>query len=83
MMLWAIVVKLATQAVGQAVVAPNSAAYSSRLWSKSPAVNYNNSYLIGNGRVGGAVFGNVAGELVSVNEDSFWSGGVSQVLPLN
>ncbi|KAK4574864.1 hypothetical protein LTR86_001706 [Recurvomyces mirabilis] len=75
-MLWHIaILTLATHAASQAVVAPNSAAYSSRLWSKSPAVNYNNSYLIGNGRVGGAVFGNVAGEIVSVNEDSFWSGG--------
>ena len=64
------------QVFGQAVEPPNSIAYSSRLWSTSPAVNYNNSYLIGNGRVGGAVFGNVASELVSVNEDSFWSGGV-------
>jgi len=64
---------------GQAVRAPDSASYSSRLWSTDPAANYNNSYLIGNGRVGGAAYGNIASELVSVNEDSFWSGGVSRL----
>lgn len=70
------VILLTAQVSGQTVQAPGSAAYSSRLWSNEPAANYNNSYLIGNGRIGGAVYGNVASELVSVNEDSFWSGGV-------
>ncbi|KAK3071813.1 hypothetical protein LTR53_007984 [Teratosphaeriaceae sp. CCFEE 6253] len=53
---------------------PNSAAVSSRLWSTSGAQYWNNSYLIGNGRLGGAIPGNIASELVYINEDSFWSG---------
>ncbi|KAK0311884.1 hypothetical protein LTR01_002798 [Friedmanniomyces endolithicus] len=63
------------QVLGQTVTPPNSKASSSRLWSTSSAATWNNSYLIGNGRLGGAVPGNIASELVYINEDSFWSGG--------
>lgn len=77
--LWLTALLFTSESRGQEISPPNSAAHSSRLWSNDPAANYNNSYLIGNGRVGGAVYGNVASELVSVNEDSFWSGGVSQL----
>ena len=62
------------QAIGQAAAPPNSKSSTSRLWSTSPAQYWNNSYLIGNGRLGAAVPGKVAGELVYINEDSFWSG---------
>ena len=54
---------------------PNSAAIPSRLWASSAAVNYNDCYLIGNGRLGGAIQGGAQSESISVNEDSLWSGG--------
>jgi alpha-L-fucosidase 2 len=55
---------------------PDSSKHSSRLWSGSPGVNWNDSYVIGNGRVGAAILGGVADEIVGMNEDSFWSGGL-------
>jgi alpha-L-fucosidase 2 len=54
---------------------PRSSSIPSRIWSNSPASFYNDSYLIGNGRLGGGVKGGVASDIFSVNEDSFWSGG--------
>lgn len=55
---------------------PASAKHSLRLWSDSPGVNWNESYLIGNGRLGAAIRGNVASDIIGTNEDSFWSGGL-------
>jgi len=60
---------------GFCVRAQNSTWESSRLWSNSPARYYNSTYLIGNGRVGAGIGGGVRSEIMSVNEDSFWSGG--------
>jgi alpha-L-fucosidase 2 len=54
---------------------PNSASIPLRLWSSAPGVNFNDSFVIGNGRIGGAVPGDAAVENLQMNEDSFWSGG--------
>lgn len=64
---------LISQLLAQSVKAPESASVPSRLWSNSPAAIWNDSYLIGNGRIGAAVRGGAASEVMSVNEDS-WSG---------
>ena len=45
------------------------------LWYKAPAENWDEALPVGNGRLGGMVFGKPADELIQLNEDSIWSGG--------
>ncbi|GAA0289639.1 alpha-L-fucosidase 2 [Gracilibacillus halotolerans] len=49
--------------------------YNKRLWYKQPAKDWNEALPIGNGRIGGMVFGHVHRERVQLNEDSVWYGG--------
>lgn len=42
---------------------------------ESPAREWNDAFPIGNGFLGGMVFGGVAHERIQVNEDTVWSGG--------
>ncbi|WP_053374965.1 glycoside hydrolase family 95 protein [Paenibacillus sp. FJAT-27812] len=46
-----------------------------RLWYTAPASKWEEALPIGNGRLGGMVFGGVAKETVQLNEDSLWYGG--------
>ncbi|WP_211745700.1 glycoside hydrolase family 95 protein [Paenibacillus sp. Marseille-Q4541] len=46
-----------------------------RLWYTEPASKWEEALPIGNGRLGGMVFGSVAKETVQLNEDSLWYGG--------
>ncbi|SER45500.1 alpha-L-fucosidase 2 [Gracilibacillus ureilyticus] len=46
-----------------------------KLWYKAPADNWNEALPIGNGRLGGMVFGQVTNEKIQLNEDSVWYGG--------
>ncbi len=41
----------------------------------SPAKDWNEALPIGNGRLGGMVFGNPYTERIQLNEDSVWFGG--------
>ena len=45
------------------------------LWYKQPAEDFDHALPVGNGRIGGMVFGGAADELIKLNEDSIWSGG--------
>lgn len=45
-----------------------------KLWYRSPAERWNEALPIGNGRLGGMVFGGERTERVQLNEDSLWSG---------
>jgi alpha-L-fucosidase 2 len=54
---------------------PNSASISSRIWDNAPAALWNDSFVIGNGRIGAVIGGVVASDAIHVNEDSLWSGG--------
>lgn len=57
----------------QAAPAPNS---SLTLWYQQPANSAMNEALpIGNGRIGGVLFGGVGRERLQFNEDSLWTGG--------
>ncbi|MBZ0293813.1 MAG: glycoside hydrolase family 95 protein, partial [Anaerolineae bacterium] len=56
---------------GQAA-APES---SLTLWYRQPAVDWNSALPVGNGRLGGMVFGGVNHERIQLNEDTIWSGG--------
>jgi alpha-L-fucosidase 2 len=46
-----------------------------RLWYMTPATEWNEALPIGNGRLGGMVFGQPAVEHIQLNEDSVWFGG--------
>lgn len=45
------------------------------LWYKKPAENWDEALPVGNGRIGGMIFGRTDNELIQLNEDSIWSGG--------
>ncbi|WP_416148631.1 glycosyl hydrolase family 95 catalytic domain-containing protein [Salipaludibacillus sp. HK11] len=45
------------------------------LWYKQPANDWNEALPIGNGRLGGMVFGLIHKERIQLNEDSVWYGG--------
>lgn len=45
------------------------------LWYTKPAENWDEALPVGNGRLGGMIFGRVNEELIQLNEDSIWSGG--------
>ena len=45
------------------------------LWYKQPAANWDEALPVGNGRIGGMIFGKPTDELIQLNEDSIWSGG--------
>ncbi len=47
----------------------------STLWYKNPTWDWNEALPIGNGRIGGMIFGGVRSEHMQVNEDSVWYGG--------
>jgi alpha-L-fucosidase 2 len=45
------------------------------LWFKQPASDWNEALPMGNGRLGGMVFGKIRNERIQLNEDSIWYGG--------
>ena len=53
----------------------DSRARNLRLWYRKPAADWNEALPIGNGRLGGMVFGTVAEEHIQLNEDTVWYGG--------
>ncbi|KAH7029828.1 alpha-L-fucosidase 2 [Microdochium trichocladiopsis] len=53
---------------------PRSSAHPLRLWYTSRGTLWNDSMPIGNGRLGGMIRGVPTQEIISTNEDSFWSG---------
>jgi alpha-L-fucosidase 2 len=48
---------------------------SHRLWYEQPATNWNEALPIGNGKLGGMIFGGIWKEQIQLNEDSVWYGG--------
>lgn len=46
-----------------------------RLWYKESAGDWNEALPIGNGKLGGMIFGNTEKERIQLNEDSIWYGG--------
>jgi alpha-L-fucosidase 2 len=45
------------------------------LWYDKPATLWNEALPVGNGRLGGMVFGNATEERIQLNEDTYWTGG--------
>ncbi|WP_309118150.1 glycoside hydrolase family 95 protein [Paenibacillus sp.] len=48
-----------------------------KLWYKHPAAGWNEALPVGNGRLGGMVYGGAAMEHIQLNEDTVWYGGPS------
>ena len=46
----------------------------SRLWYRQPATSWNEALPIGNGRLGGMVFGSAPVERIQINEETIWAG---------
>ena len=46
------------------------------LWYKKPAACFDEALPVGNGRIGGMVYGTTEKEHIGLNEDSVWSGGL-------
>lgn len=46
-----------------------------KLWYKQPAVKWTDALPIGNGRIGGMVYGGIAEDHIQYNEQSLWTGG--------
>jgi alpha-L-fucosidase 2 len=51
-----------------------------RLWYTAPAEKWEEALPVGNGRLGGMVFGKTQEEVIQLNEDTFWSGGPYETL---
>ena len=45
-----------------------------KLWYRQPAARWAEALPVGNGRLGGMVFGRETEEIIQLNEDSVWSG---------
>ncbi len=56
------------------LAATGIAGASNLLWYRQPAANWNEALPIGNGRLGGMVFGGVEGDHIQLNEDTVWAG---------
>jgi alpha-L-fucosidase 2 len=54
---------------------PDGDSFGPILFYRRPAQNWNEALPVGNGRLGGMVFGGVPAERIQLNEDTFWSGG--------
>jgi alpha-L-fucosidase 2 len=54
-----------------------------KLWYKQAAVNWNEALPIGNGFIGGMVFGNPSQERVQLNEATIWGGGPNNNIDLS
>ena len=55
-------------------VTASIAAASDLLWYRQEAANWNEALPIGNGRLGGMVFGGVQSDRIQLNEDTVWAG---------
>jgi alpha-L-fucosidase 2 len=47
-----------------------------RIWYKKSADDFDSALPVGNGRMGAMVYGRAIDEIISLNEDSIWSGGL-------
>lgn len=52
-----------------------------RLWYEQAAACFEEALPVGNGRLGGMVYGGVEEERITLNEDTLWSGGPGSNLP--
>ena len=53
------------------------------LWYENPAANWNEALPIGNGRIGGMIFGDPGMDQIQLNEETVWAGEPGNNVPLN
>jgi hypothetical protein len=53
------------------------------LWYKQPADSWDEALPIGNGRLGGMVYGGISKEIIVLNEDTLWGGPPRQTSKLH
>lgn len=46
-----------------------------RLWYRQPAAQWEEALPVGNGRLGAMVYGRTSEEIISLNEETYWTGG--------
>lgn len=65
------------ETVGTSLAMEKSKAFTieNKLWYRGPAADWEEALPIGNGRLGGMVFGQTHHERIALNEDSMWYGG--------
>lgn len=68
------IILLSTICCTFSVAQPKSSTHLLNYYFNTPACNWNEAIPIGNGRLGGMVFGSVEQEKIQTNEDTFWSG---------
>lgn len=73
-MWWRIIFAGAVYFAVESVARADSPDSELRLWYRQPAAAWRESLFIGNGRLGGAVWGGVQQERIDLNEDTLWSG---------
>jgi alpha-L-fucosidase 2 len=56
----------------------NESIKNNTIWFAQPASNWNEALPIGNGRLGGMVFGSIYNERIQLNEESLWTGSRNQ-----
>jgi len=66
-------------AVALAIIAMSGFAQDYRLWYDRPAMTWTQALPIGNGVIGGMVFGTPAVECIQINEETIWAGQPNQV----
>lgn len=54
-----------------------------KLWYNQPAKNWNEALPLGNGFIGGMVFGDVKNERIQLNESTIWGGGPNNTIDSN
>lgn len=72
---WVTTAALAASVLADDFSLPDSKSHPLRLWASSVGSRWNDSYPIGNGRVGGMIKAATSSDLIYINEDTFWSGG--------
>ncbi len=51
-----------------------SSSRSYNLWYKQPAEDWNSALPVGNGRIGGMIYGHIENDTIQLNEESLWAG---------
>ena len=59
---------------GSSSIANSGNPHSSMMWMDKPAKSWNEATPVGNGRLGGMIFGGIMHEKIQTNDDTFWSG---------
>ena len=72
--------KRLTVLIGAALLSLQLVAHEYKLWYDQPAMTWTQALPVGNGVMGGMVFGTPAVEHIQLNEETIWAGQPNQVI---